>query len=286
MKRIRNKTFGEERALYNTRDAVIEHCRVEGPEDGESFLKESGDVLVKDCYLDLRYPFWHCERLTVEECEMSANCRAALWYGRDIHILRSKLYGIKALRECEDVRLEEIEADSDEFGWRCGKIDVKGGKIASEYAFFESKGIRAEGLEFSGKYSFQYTKDVLVRNARLRTKDAFWHAENVMLENCVLDGEYIGWYSEGLTLVHCRIAGTQPFCYCKRLRLVDCVMEQCDLAFEYSDVDADITGEVLSVKNPLSGRIVADTFGKVILEGSKYECNAEIVARRTLRKTF
>ena len=43
-----------------------------------------------------------------------------------------------------------------------------------------------------------------------------------------------------------------------RMVLIDCAMEDADLAFEYSDVQAEVRGHILSVKNPRSGRIVAD----------------------------
>lgn len=47
----------------------------------------------------------------------------------------------------------------------------------------------------------------------------------------------------------------------------NCTMaEDCDLTFEGSTLEADISGKVTSVKNPTSGRIVADGFGEIILE--------------------
>lgn len=279
MEYIRNKRFGQERALYNTRDAVVENCRFEGEEDGESFLKESAKIVVKNCFMDLRYPMWHCDDLTVEDCEMTKNCRAALWYDRGLTLKRCRMNGIKAVRECSNISMEDCEIDSPEFAWRCGKIFVKGGKIASEYAFFGSRDITFDGVEFSGKYSFQYTENVDIVNANCKTKDAFWHSRKVTVRDSILDGEYIGWYSEGLTLIGCHIKGTQPFCYCKNLRLIGCTTEDCDLSFEYSDVQADIKGKILSVKNPLSGEITADEFGEIISEGSKYPCNAKIRKR-------
>ena len=100
------------------------------------------------------------------------------------------------------------------------------------------------------------------------TKDACWHSKNVTVQDSVVKGEYLGWYSEGLTLIRCEIIGTQPLCYCKRLKLVDCRMYGCDLAFEYSDVNATIDGHIDSVKNPKSGKIVADSVGKIISEDS------------------
>ena len=119
-------------------------------------------------------------------------------------------------------------------------------------------------MTFTGKYSFQYAQDVRISRSRLQTKDAFWHAKDVTVTDSVLNGEYLGWYSEGLTLIRCHIKGTQPLCYCKDLKLIDCTMEDCDLAFEYSDVEAEVRGGILSVKNPRSGRIVADRIGEVI----------------------
>lgn len=44
-------------------------------------------------------------------------------------------------------------------------------------------------------------------------------------------------------------------------------MVDCDLAFERSDVQADVGGRIDSVKNPLSGSITADGIGHVILDG-------------------
>lgn len=280
MKTIKDQTFDEERALYNIKDALVKNCRFEGPADGESFLKEAENIAVENCFMDLRYPMWHVSALKLSDCEMTKNCRAALWYVKGAEIDRCLLNGIKVLRECEDIKLTDCTADSPEMGWRCKKIKIAGGKLVSEYAFFQSEDIEITGLEFSGKYSFQYTKNVNIANSKFKTKDAFWHAHNVTVKDCVLEGEYIGWYSDGLTLVNCHIKGTQPFCYCKNLTLVNCTTEECDLSFEYSDVNADIKGEIVSVKNPLRGKIVADRFGEVILSDSKYEVRAEILERK------
>ncbi len=279
MKIIRGKRFGEERALYMTRNAVIEDCRFEGEEDGESFLKESGNILVKDCFMDLRYPLWHVRGLEMRGCEMTKNCRAALWYDTDVKIENSILGGVKALRECRKVELCNVTADSQEFGWRCRGFKMKGGSLISEYAFSGSSDLEIEELDFTGKYSFQYTKNLKVVNSKLKTKDAFWHAKNATVIDSIVEGEYLGWYSDGLTLINCHIKGTQPLCYCKNLKLVNCTTEDCDLSFEYSDVEATIKGGIVSVKNPRSGRIEADSIGEIIKGNSKYPVKAEIIVR-------
>lgn len=53
-------------------------------------------------------------------------------------------------------------------------------------------------------------------------------------------------------------------------------MKNCDLVFEYSDVNAKIIGEIQSVKNPCSGLIIADRIGEVIKENGILPNNCEI----------
>ena len=138
-----------------------------------------------------------------------------------------------------------------------------------------------DNLKMKGKYSFQYMHHLEIKNSVLDTKDAFWHSTNVTVRDSIVKGEYLGWFSDGLTLINCRITGTQPLCYCKNLKLVNCIMEETDLAFEYSDVDADIDGNILSVKNPKSGIIRADSIGQIILEDSIMESQARIVTSKS-----
>ncbi len=67
--------------------------------------------------------------------------------------------------------------------------------------------------------------------------------------------------------INCRISGTQPLCYAENLVLENCTFaEDADLCFEYSSVQAGIKGVVPSVRNPRSGRIVADGYGEIILD--------------------
>ena len=270
MNMIRNQIFDEERSLYGLENAEVTGCRFEGPADGESTMKETRGLQVKDCFFDLRYPLWHTTDTALSHCEMTEKCRAALWYDRDLTVKNSTLGGIKALRECERVTLENCRVVSPEFGWHCTDVTLKGCDITSEYPFMNCRSLRLDGLTLHGKYSFQYTQDAEIRKSRLYTKDAFWHSKNMTVTDSLIDGEYLGWYSEGLRLVRCRIRGTQPLCYCKDLVLEDCTMEDADLCFEYSSVQANVKGSVLSVKNPLSGSVIrAGSIGEILLDGHR-----------------
>ena len=277
MKKIENQTLDEERALYSISDATVKRCFFTGPKDGESALKECKNIKVEESFFNLRYPFWHDDKLTINKCELTDKCRAALWYSKNINITATKLGGIKALRECSNIKLKNVIIDSTEFGWRCKNLSVLDSKVTkSEYFFFQCQNVSIKKLEMIGKYSFQYVKDVNISDSSFDTKDAFWHSKNVTVKNSTIKGEYLGWYSNGLTLINCKIIGTQPLCYCKNLKLVNCEMIDTDLAFEYSDVEATIKGSIDSVKNPKSGYIKADKIKEIILENSKYKCKCKI----------
>ncbi|MCD8205668.1 MAG: DUF3737 family protein [Clostridia bacterium] len=272
--------FGEERALYGARLVELYDCRFEGEEDGESALKESQKVRATGCRFALRYPLWHADGVKLSSSEFTPDCRAAIWYAKDVRASGCRFLGIKALRECSKVTLESCDAASPEFGWKLRHVKLSATDIESEYAFFECRDVEATELNLRGKYSFQYVKDSEFRGCTFKTKDAFWHSKNVTVHGSVIDGEYLGWYSENLTLIDCHIKGTQPLCYCKGLRLINCTTEECDLAFEYSDVDAGISGEILSVKNVRSGIVAADRIGETIITAdSKVESRAKIIER-------
>ncbi len=279
MKVVENKTFDEERALYGSRGIQVINCRFEGEADGESALKESADVKVEGCFWNLRYPFWHDTGLKICETEMTDKCRAAIWYSKDIEIMRTKLHGIKALRECENVKISDCSIDSTEFGWFVNGITMENTSAKSEYFMLHSSALDFKGVELNGKYSFQYIKDSVFENCTLNTKDAFWHAKNVTVKNCTVNGEYLAWYAENITFENCKISGTQPFCYCKGLKLINCEMTGSDLAFEKSEVEAEITTPVISIKNPSAGYIKLPYAEELILTEDECRCKIEFTQK-------
>lgn len=56
---IQDKTFDQERALYGLDSDIVKNCRFDGPNDGESALKECRRIEVRECFMNLRYPLWH-----------------------------------------------------------------------------------------------------------------------------------------------------------------------------------------------------------------------------------
>lgn len=266
MKTVENVVLDEERALYGSKDLLIRNVKFDGPADGESAVKECSNLIVENCFCNLRYPFWHVDGLAISGTEMTELCRAALWYSHKIVISDCKMLGIKALRECSEIKIGNCDVVSPEFGWFVHGLEMADSTVHSEYFLMRSSDLKLQNVKFHGKYSFQYVQNVLVENCELDTKDAFWHAHNVVVKNCFVKGEYLGWYSDGLTFIDCTIQGTQPLCYCKNLKLVNCKMVDTDLCFEKSDVNAEITTPVVSIKNVHSGTVIVPQVGDIICD--------------------
>lgn len=279
MRIIENKTYDEERALYNLKDTKVKKCIFAGPADGESTLKESRNVEIEDCEFSLRYPLWHSNRYVLKNSKLNETSRAPIWYAIDGIIDNCSINGIKTLRECTSTKILDSTIDSKEFGWKCKDVEIKNSKINSEYFLFESKNVTIDHLEMTGKYSFQYMENVTITNSNLDTKDAFWHSKDVTVIDSTIKGEYLGWYSENLTLINCKIIGTQPLCYCKNLKLINCTTEGCDFSFEYSDIEAEIIGNVVSIRNPKSGIITVDSVDEIINEDSIMDTTGKVVIR-------
>lgn len=263
---IKDIIADEERVFYGAKNDTFVNIKITGEADGESSFKECQDVVVQDSYFNLRYPFWHNEKVLLNNIEMTSNCRAALWYSKNITLLNSQLDGIKVFRECNNINVKDTVINSPEPFWFCDDIKITKGSIKGEYAFLQSSNIEIHNLHFSGKYSFQYVKNLKIYDSILDTKDAFWHAENVEVYNSVVKGEYLAWYAKGIKLVNCQIIGTQPICYSDNIVLENCTMENTDFSFEYSTVDAKINGNIMSIKNPYKGNIIADSIDEIIID--------------------
>lgn len=266
METIINKEFGGERPLFAARDLRLEHVAIHA---GESALKCTRNIEVVDCRFEGKYPFWHTDGFRIEKCLFTEGARAALWYSRDCVMTDTLVEAPKMFREMKGVDLTRVRIpDAQETLWHCSDVRLRDVEVANaDYLFMHCRNIDIENYRQQGNYSFQYCTDVVIRNARIDSKDAFWNTENVTVYDSELTGEYLGWHSRNLRLVNCRISGTQPLCYAHGIILENCTFApDCDLAFEDSELRADIRGSITSVKNPRTGSITADSIGEIILD--------------------
>jgi hypothetical protein len=166
--------------------------------------------------------------------------------------------------------------DSAEFGWSVRGMEMEDCTVKGEYFMLRSDHLHFRNVTLKGKYSFQYIENCVFEDCNFDTKDAFWHAKNVTVRNSVIKGEYLAWYCENVTFENCTIIGTQPLCYCKGLRLINCRMEETDLCFERSEVEATVVNPVISIKNPLSGTIHVPAVGEMIRDEAS--CTGKVFA--------
>lgn len=278
MKEIKNTQYEGERPLFASHDLYLENVTIR---QGESSLKECSNIKAVNCRFEGKYPFWHNDGFVVENCLFTEGARAAIWYSRNLQMKDTLVEAPKMFREMDGIKLENVQLpNASETLWHCHNVEMKNVTIdKGDYLFIHGSGIRIENFSLNGNYSFQYCKDVEIRHAEIHSKDAFWNTENVTIYDSTLNGEYLGWHSRNLRLVNCTILGTQPLCYAHDLVMENCRMgNDADLAFEYSSVEATIKSPVHSVKNPRSGKIIAESYGEIILDTNiKAPGNCELI---------
>ena len=270
MKEIVQARLTGERALFGSRDLRVTDTVFE---NGESPLKESENIELKGSSFQWKYPLWYCKKIAATDCVWLDTARAGVWYSDDVTVRGSTVHAPKNFRRCRGLVLDRVSfTNAEETIWDCS--DVKLTDITVEkghYFAMNCTDLEVDRLTLVGNYSFDGAKNVIVRDSRLTTKDAFWNSENVTVYNSVITGEYLGWNAKNLTLVNCTIESLQGLCYIENLKMVNCKLVNTTLAFEYSEVDAEITSRVDSVLNPKSGVIRAESIGELIIEKDKID---------------
>ena len=264
MREINGGSFTGERALFASVDVKINDAVFF---DGESPLKESSDVELLHCVFEWKYPLWYCRGVVASGCTLRETARSGIWYTRDIIMKDCEINAPKTFRRSSGIKLNRVNLPlAQETMWNCEKIELTDVNVCGNYFGMGSSDIVADRLNVDGDYLFDGAKNIVVRNSRLISKDAFWNCENVTVYDSIIVGEYLGWNSKNVTFINCDIESNQGMCYMDNVTLRNCRLNNTDLCFEYCTVDAEIISGVDSVKNPISGRIVAKSIGEVILE--------------------
>ena len=264
MKQITGLVLEGERALFKEQDANIEKCIFQ---NGESPLKESNNIILKECTFDWKYPLWYSNNIKVTQTMFNETARSGIWYTNNITITDSILNCPKTFRKSSYIKLDNVRiANAQETFWGCNNIDLDHVSVKGDYFIFNSQNIKVNNFRILGNYTFDSCKNIEVTNAYMESKDSFWNCENVIVKDSTIIGEYIGWNSKNLTFVNCDIESLQGFCYIENLTLINCRLHNTTLAFEYSTVNVEVTNEIDSIKNPISGKIKAKKINEIILD--------------------
>lgn len=270
MDEIRQKNFTGERSLFGSKDLIIRDCVFD---HGESPLKESSNIVLDTTLFRWKYPLWYCNHVKADSCTWFDMARAGVWYTTDIEVNNAVIQAPKNFRRSRGIKLTDVAfTNALETVWSCTDVEMTRVSVAKgDYFAMNCSNLTVDGLTLDGNYSFDGVKNAVIRNSRLLTKDAFWNSENITVYDSFISGEYLGWNSKNLTLVNCTIESLQGMCYIDNLVMKNCKLINTTLAFEYSNVDAEITSAVDSVFNPGSGTIRAERIGELIVEKDKID---------------
>lgn len=269
IKEIKNEILTGERALFQGQNLLITDTIFT---DGESPLKESQNIELSNCSFKWKYPLWYSKNIKVNNSIWFEMGRAGVWYTDYIEVNNCAIEAPKNFRRCRELTLNQVTIpNADETLWNCSDVKLNQVMAKGDYFAMNSQNIRINGLTLYGNYSFDGVKNVEIYDSKLLSKDAFWNSENVTVYDSYISGEYLGWNAKNLTLVNCTIESLQGMCYIENLVLKKCRLLNTTLAFEYSNVDAEIEGKIDSVFNPESGTIIADHIDELILEKDKID---------------
>lgn len=261
--------FTGERALFMSRDLKIYDSIFD---NGESPLKESRDIELYGCMFKWKYPLWYCNNILAKDCTWFEMGRAGVWYSNNVSVENAIVEAPKNFRRCDGLKLRNVNfPNASETLWNCNNVNMENVSARGDYFAMGTNNIKVDGFELVGNYSFDGCTNVEVRNAKMLSKDAFWNCDNVVVYDSFISGEYLGWNAKNLTLINCTIESLQGMCYIGNLVMKNCKLINTTLAFEYSNVDADITSTIDSVLNPSSGTIKADKIKELILEKDKID---------------
>lgn len=262
---IEDGSFEGERALFNIHDKKIISSRFH---DGESPLKFAQNVELDNCTFEWKYPLWHSNNIKVTNSSFFTMSRSGIWYTKNIEIKDCIIDAPKLFRRCDGVNVINSNfSDASETLWNSKNIRLEHVKAKGDYLGFNAENVYVNDFYLDGNYCFDGGKNIVVKNATLNSKDSFWNCDNVVVENSTIIGEYIGWNSKNLVFINCKIESNQGFCYIDGLKLVNCELNNTDLCFEScSNVQAEVTSVIDSVKNPISGYIHALGIKELILD--------------------
>ena len=275
---IHHQFLTGERALFHAKDLDIYDTIFD---DGESPLKESSNISLKDSMFKWKYPLWYCSNIQAERTTWFEMARAGVWYTNDISVKDCVIEAPKNFRRCRNLTLENVSfSNAEETLWSCSDVHMKHVYAKGDYFAMNSENMEIEDFSLVGNYSFDGVKNLTIRNAKMLSKDAFWNTDHVTVYDSFISGEYLGWNAKNLTLINCTIESLQGMCYIDNLVMKNCKLINTTLAFEYSSVDAEITSKIDSVLNPSSGTITAESIDELIIEKDKIDPSKTVITCR------
>ncbi|GEO69547.1 DUF3737 family protein [Levilactobacillus acidifarinae] len=265
MKELNQQSFTGERALFQAHDLHITNSTFH---DGESPLKHAHDLAIDHTIFKWKYPLWYAHHVTVDQTTWQPDAHAGIWYSQNLTMQNTTVRATKTFRHAQHLKLQNVDfADAGETLWWCDDVQLDHVTANGDYFGMNTNNVVAHDLKITGNYAFDGGKNIEVHNSTFITHDAFWNCDNVTIYDSTIIGEYLSWNTKNITFVNCWLESDQGLCYVDGLTMRNSALINTDLSFEYcKDIDATITTQIDSVKNPVNGHITAPSIGQVIFD--------------------
>lgn len=158
---IQDKTFDQERALYGLDSDIVKNCRFDGPNDGESALKECRRIEVRGCFMNLRYPLWHVA---------------------DAKITGLKMKGKYSFQYDENIEITNSQLDTKDAFWHTKNVTVKNSIVKGEYLGWYSENLTLINCRIIGTQPFCYCRNLVLENCTMKECDLAFERSTVKAE--------------------------------------------------------------------------------------------------------
>lgn len=263
IKVINSKLYPLSRSgLWYSNDIYFENNHIEAPK----LFRRCNNIVIKNCdILDGLETFWNSKNIELDNVKAIGN--EFIFFCHNLKINNSNLNTNHGLHACSVIDINNSTISGNHCLNVACSVNINNSTLNGDYFALNSHNIKLNNVTINGNYAFDGGKDIEINNCILNSKDSFWNTENVVVKDSKIVGEYLGWNSKNLTLINCEISSNQGLCYIDNVTLVNCKLKDTDLCFEFcKNIDAKIEGDIVSIKNPISGKIKANHIGKLILD--------------------
>ena len=153
--KISNKYYTGERPLFNKSNLEIDKT-IFG--EGESPLKESDNIRLKDSSFQWKYPLWYAKDITADNCTWAKMARAGVWYTDNILIKDTFIEAPKNFRRCKELTLSNIVMPN---------VTVYDSYISGEYLGWNSKNLTLINCTIESLQGMCYIDNLVMKNCTL-----------------------------------------------------------------------------------------------------------------------
>ena len=159
MKEIRQQFLTGERALFQGADLKIYDTIFD---DGESPLKESHNIELRNSMFKWKYPLWYSDSISVKGCTWFDMARAGVWYTNHMVVKDCAIEAPKNFRRCVDLTLSRVSiTNAVETLWNCKDV------VLVEYLGWNAKNLTLIGCTIESLQGMCYIDHLVMKDCKL-----------------------------------------------------------------------------------------------------------------------